>query len=37
MEIIRNDTRACGVNEDIDRDMKRLKGKIRVPDPTYVG
>lgn len=35
MEVIRNDMRACGVDTNIDRDMKGLEGKyVYLTSPT---
>lgn len=36
-EVIRDETCACEVNEQMVRDKKKWKGKIQVADPICVG
>lgn len=37
MDVIREDMRACGINESIVRDRERWRENIQVAHPTYMG
>lgn len=36
MEVFGNDMRVCGVDENMVRDWKGWRGKMRTAEPTYV-